>query len=143
MDITTATRTGQLAVDADPDFQYVSRRVESRPLPSHVTQPGWLPGPQDAQMNRPSGDRALRSLSADRGPAPTADDAWKFASSRETAPLADHDLTIIVPAYNEERRLPATLDGLQSYLDSWGLDYRVLVIDDGSQDGTARLTEGR
>jgi dolichyl-phosphate beta-glucosyltransferase len=56
---------------------------------------------------------------------------------------ADHDLTIIVPAYNEESRLPATLDGLESYCNRWGVDYRVLVVDDGSRDGTARLTEGR
>ena len=56
---------------------------------------------------------------------------------------ADHDLTIIVPAYNEESRLPATLDGLASYCNRWGVDYRVLVVDDGSRDGTARLTEGR
>jgi dolichyl-phosphate beta-glucosyltransferase len=56
---------------------------------------------------------------------------------------ADHDLTIIVPAYNEESRLPATLDGLKMYLDRWGVDYRVLVVDDGSRDATARLTQGR
>lgn len=58
-------------------------------------------------------------------------------------PASDHDLTVIVPAYNEELRLPATLDGLAVYLDRWGIDYRVLVVDDGSRDQTARLTEGR
>lgn len=56
---------------------------------------------------------------------------------------SDHELTVIVPAYNEEHRLPATLDGLAGYLDRWGIDYRVLVVDDGSRDRTARLTEGR
>jgi dolichyl-phosphate beta-glucosyltransferase len=55
----------------------------------------------------------------------------------------DHDLTVIVPAFNEEQRLPATLDGLASYLDLWGVDYRVLVVDDGSLDATCRLTAGR
>jgi dolichyl-phosphate beta-glucosyltransferase len=59
------------------------------------------------------------------------------------AAQADHDLTIIVPAYNEEGRLPATLDGLRTYLDRWGIDYRVLVVDDGSRDATARLTHGQ
>ena len=52
---------------------------------------------------------------------------------------ADHDLTIVVPAYNEENRLPATLDGLAAYLDPWGIDYRVLVIDDGSRDRGNRI----
>jgi dolichyl-phosphate beta-glucosyltransferase len=63
-------------------------------------------------------------------------------SASGVLPPADHDLTIIVPAYNEENRLPATLDGLRTYLDCWGIDYRVLVIDDGSHDGTSRLTAG-
>ena len=53
---------------------------------------------------------------------------------------ADHDLTIVVPAYNEENRLPATLNGLAAFLDPWGIDYRILVVDDGSRDGTAQLT---
>jgi dolichyl-phosphate beta-glucosyltransferase len=56
---------------------------------------------------------------------------------------ADHDLTVVVPAFNEESRLPATLDGLAAYLDNWGVNYRVLVVDDGSRDATGRLTIGR
>ena len=67
----------------------------------------------------------------------------KAASREGSLREADHDLTIIVPAFNEEQRLPATLDGLASYLDLWGIDYRVLVVDDGSRDATARLTAGR
>jgi glycosyltransferase involved in cell wall biosynthesis len=58
-------------------------------------------------------------------------------------PASDHELTVIVPAYNEEHRLPATLDGLADYFDRWPIDYRVLVVDDGSTDRTARLTDGR
>ena len=46
----------------------------------------------------------------------------------------DHDLTVIVPAYNEEKRLTWTLAQLTAFLDEWGLDYRVLVADDGSTD---------
>lgn len=56
-------------------------------------------------------------------------------------PASDHDLTVIVPAYNEEQRLPATLRGLQSYLGAWGIDHRVVVIDNASTDGTGRLTD--
>jgi dolichyl-phosphate beta-glucosyltransferase len=53
----------------------------------------------------------------------------------------DHELTLIIPAFNEEQRLPATLAQLASFLDGWGIDYRVLVVDDGSSDGTAVLTD--
>ena len=53
---------------------------------------------------------------------------------------ADHDLTVIIPAYNEEKRLPWTLAQLAVFLNDWGIDYRVLVADDGSTDRTAELT---
>jgi dolichyl-phosphate beta-glucosyltransferase len=53
----------------------------------------------------------------------------------------DHDLTLVIPAYNEESRLPKTLDGIKQFLDAWGQNYRVIVVDDGSQDKTAGLTD--
>ena len=49
---------------------------------------------------------------------------------------ADHDLTVVIPAHNEEQRLPKTLAQLTAFLDDWGVDYRVLVADDGSSDRT-------
>jgi dolichyl-phosphate beta-glucosyltransferase len=52
---------------------------------------------------------------------------------------ADHELTVVLPAYNEETRLPWTLRELGRFLDEWGIDYRVVVADDGSSDGTAAL----
>ena len=54
---------------------------------------------------------------------------------------ADHDMTVIIPAYNEEQRLPWTLAELTSFLNGWGIDYRVLVADDGSTDCTATLAQ--
>jgi len=43
------------------------------------------------------------------------------------------DLTIIVPAYNERSRLPATLRELSGYFPE---PVEILVVDDGSDDGT-------
>jgi dolichyl-phosphate beta-glucosyltransferase len=60
---------------------------------------------------------------------------------RVPRPQGDHELTVIVPAYNEELRLPATLLGLADYLNSSGIDYRVVVVDDGSRDRTSTLTD--
>lgn len=50
-----------------------------------------------------------------------------------------HDLTVVVPAYNEEQRLPRTLTDLKAFLEEWGIDYRVLVINDGSVDRTTEI----
>lgn len=64
-----------------------------------------------------------------------------FPSPHERARPADHDLTVVVPAFNEQQRLPATLLGLKNYLDDWDIAYRVLVVDNGSSDATGQVAE--
>ena len=51
-------------------------------------------------------------------------------------------LSVVVPAYNEERRLPETLRKITSFLQSKTYAADVIVVDDGSADATARLAEG-
>ncbi len=51
------------------------------------------------------------------------------------------DLSIIIPSYNEELRLPATLERIAAYLATSGREAEVLVVDDGSRDGTAAVAE--
>jgi glycosyltransferase involved in cell wall biosynthesis len=47
-------------------------------------------------------------------------------------------ISIIIPAYNEEKRLPATLAAVRVYLDRSAWDFaEIVVVDDGSRDGTA------
>lgn len=48
-------------------------------------------------------------------------------------------LSIIIPAYNEEKRLPATLVRINEYLATRDFSYEVLVVDDGSRDGTRQV----
>jgi dolichyl-phosphate beta-glucosyltransferase len=48
-------------------------------------------------------------------------------------------LSVIVPAYNEERRLPATLEKLRAYLSRQPFSHDVWVVDNGSTDRTADL----
>jgi glycosyltransferase involved in cell wall biosynthesis len=45
-------------------------------------------------------------------------------------------LSLVIPAYNEALRLPATLRRVREYLDEAGEDYEVIVVDDGSTDDT-------
>lgn len=53
-----------------------------------------------------------------------------------------HSISIVVPAYNEERRLPSTLDALVRYLAERHFQFaEIVVVDDGSNDGTAALVE--
>lgn len=49
-------------------------------------------------------------------------------------------LSIIIPAYNEQQRLPATLAAVTAYLDAHGCAFaEILVVNDGSRDGTAEV----
>jgi dolichyl-phosphate beta-glucosyltransferase len=49
-------------------------------------------------------------------------------------------LSIIVPAYNEEQRLPSTLDAIAQYLRSGDWEFsEIVVVNDGSRDGTAAV----
>lgn len=54
------------------------------------------------------------------------------------------ELSIIIPAYNEERRLPRGLAKIRDYLASRSLvsgPVEIIVVDDGSQDRTAAVTQ--
>ena len=49
-------------------------------------------------------------------------------------------LSIIIPAFNEQQRLPATLQTIAAYLERKILDFvEIVVVDDGSRDSTAEL----
>ncbi len=52
-------------------------------------------------------------------------------------------LSIIIPAYNEAQRLPATLAAIAAYLDKQLYQSEVIVVDDGSTDGTADVVRHR
>jgi dolichyl-phosphate beta-glucosyltransferase len=53
-------------------------------------------------------------------------------------------LSIVIPAFNEERRLPATLDRILAFEKRSPIAFReILVVDDGSRDGTAALVQSR
>lgn len=50
------------------------------------------------------------------------------------------DFSVVIPAYNEALRLPKTLTEILGVLAPMGLAYEILVVDDGSTDGTADET---
>jgi len=56
-------------------------------------------------------------------------------------------VSVIVPAYNEEQRLPLALDEALAFLDSRrdrlgpSFSFEVVIVDDGSSDGTSRVAE--
>ena len=50
-------------------------------------------------------------------------------------------LTMLIPAYNEERRIGKTLEGMIAYFRNKDFRTEILVVDDGSTDGTRQVVE--
>lgn len=49
-------------------------------------------------------------------------------------------LSVVIPAYNEEERLPIMLKECIEYLEErFPKDYEVIVVDDGSKDKTTKV----
>jgi dolichyl-phosphate beta-glucosyltransferase len=49
------------------------------------------------------------------------------------------DLSIVIPAYNEEQRLGVTLESVLAYTIRQPYSAEIIVVDDGSEDATARV----
>lgn len=61
----------------------------------------------------------------------------KAPPRRLAAPEAAPEVSVVIPAFNEARRLGPTLEALGGY--RFGAPYEILVVDDGSTDGTAEV----
>lgn len=56
--------------------------------------------------------------------------------------MAPPFLSIVIPAYNEERRLPSTLEQIFSFLKEQSYTAEVLVVENGSNDRTFEIAAG-
>lgn len=61
------------------------------------------------------------------------------ASDPYRMPVPCPHLSVVVPAYNEEARLAPTLESTLAYLRARGFRFEIVVVDDGSTDGTSEL----
>ncbi len=52
------------------------------------------------------------------------------------------DLSVVIPVLNEREALPGLLDEVEEACRGLGGTYEIVVVDDGSTDGTAELLEG-
>lgn len=52
------------------------------------------------------------------------------------------DLTLFVPCLNEEANIAGTLQTIREAIEKMGLNYEILVIDDGSADQTVAIASG-
>jgi dolichyl-phosphate beta-glucosyltransferase len=50
-------------------------------------------------------------------------------------------LSIVIPCYNEEQRLPRTLDHIVRFMEGRHVSYELILVDDGSADGTRMIMD--
>lgn len=71
-------------------------------------------------------------------------DGTAGASRGSVAAASDLDgmsLSVVIPAYNEEGAVRATIDDIRAHLDPTGIPYEIIVVDDGSSDNTRAEAE--
>jgi glycosyltransferase involved in cell wall biosynthesis len=61
--------------------------------------------------------------------------------TRMSSPSPSLDVSVVVPIYNEEESLPHLIDELHAALRPTGLDYELVLVDDGSRDGSWALMD--
>jgi dolichyl-phosphate beta-glucosyltransferase len=60
---------------------------------------------------------------------------WYYESMSEVK------LSVVIPSYNEEKRLPETLRAMHAYLKKQKYSYEILVVSDGSKDDTVKVAK--
>ncbi|HEY3116270.1 MAG TPA: dolichyl-phosphate beta-glucosyltransferase [Chloroflexota bacterium] len=63
-------------------------------------------------------------------------------SEGSSSPRGQVELSVIIPAFNEEQRLPAAIPSLEAHLDQLNLSAEVLIIENGSTDRTFEVADG-
>ena len=83
--------------------------------------------------NQPEGTREVRATAPSADPRDDADAA--------SPAMLRSDFTVVIPAFDEAPVIPALVSELRASFKRHGLDGEVILVDDGSGDGTAELAE--
>jgi glycosyltransferase involved in cell wall biosynthesis len=89
-------------------------------------------------MARDTAEKSGRTITSPLHP---SDIPETEAQSTEAGDTQELYLSVVIPAYNEQDRLPATLDKIMGYLAQQPYRYELIVVDDGSADNTADIVE--
>jgi glycosyltransferase involved in cell wall biosynthesis len=80
----------------------------------------------------------LESL-ATQGQDSISDRVYCLTSRKGTMEAQSIDISIVIPAYEEELAIGKVLDAVKQSMDTTSYRYEILVVDDGSQDKTAQV----
>lgn len=69
---------------------------------------------------------------------------WTFVINQKEKQINEeylYDITIVIPAYNEENRIKNTLLSIQDYISSNKINAEIIVVNDGSKDSTVEVVK--
>lgn len=61
---------------------------------------------------------------------------------RESTAMQKPDVSVVIPVYNERESLPVLHERLRRVLDGLGRSHEIILVDDGSTDGSVEIVEG-
>jgi len=99
---------------------------------------------KDTKKNKVKNKKAVKEVVKIKKPARLGKDKVqpKEVEKKKKRGKGQIYLSVIIPAYNEAERLPITLIDVDKKLQEMDLpSYEILVVDDGSTDGTAAIGE--
>lgn len=85
--------------------------------------------------------RATPGLSRLLAPVPVLQDLYVFGAPAPEGAPREPELSVVVIAYCEEECLEAVLDELGQHLEGRGVDFELVLVDDGSTDATLSIME--
>ncbi|MFZ1726762.1 MAG: glycosyltransferase family 2 protein [Albidovulum sp.] len=65
--------------------------------------------------------------------------ATKAKSQEVKSELEGMSLSVVIPAFNEEGAVQATIEDVRTAMDPLGVPYEIIVVDDGSEDNTLEI----
>ncbi len=111
------------------------------PVPGSFTSPGAGHSSETAHTAHPEKETALPMSTTIIQTTRSSLDRLANEIPLQPKPRADLSLSIVIPAYNEEQRLPRTVLDTLSFCTRQNLDFEIVIADDGSRDQTLQLAQ--
>ena len=73
------------------------------------------------------------------GQRPGTSSGYEQSGTIENEPGGNHSISVVLPAYNEEEIIAMTVSTVLGVLNAWGIDFEILVVNDGSVDRTGEI----
>src|SRR6266566_116016 len=139
----------QLRLQADAARPDRAHGAALRGCSDQYRDPGAGPSAPRPRGRGPGAALPEKSRQADRGEHPRRDPRLCRAAgiprgdAQGGARGVTPEISIVIPAFNEALRLPATLDRVERHLATINASAEVIVVDDGSRDSTEQVVRER